>query len=254
MRGRSTIYFKRHSEASSVRTPLKSVEIQIYAEWGLKHGWSVTTITGRLRRDKPGASISHEAIYQWVNSKRPELKCYLPIAGKSRKRRRAGKSHRKLPQPAAPKKSIEVRPEIASYRQRIGDYELDAVLSCRGSKSALQVLIDRRCRKVFLSKVASLEAKEYAKTLCRRIRGDINIIHSITSDNGSEHAAFDSVNLCLISSGSFATLTVLLKGELSRIEIELSESSFQRELTSMISQMNTFNGSKTISTTIHLRF
>ncbi len=188
---------KRHSEASSRRMRLKSQEIRVYVEWGLKRYWSVQAIAGRLRIDIPGAKISYEAIYQWINTERPDLKGYLPVAGKSRRRRRAGRTHRKLIRPQAPKKSIEIRPEIATSRKRIGDYELDAILSCRGSKSALQVLVDRRTRKVFLGKVSSLEAFGYAKTLCCRIHRDALVVHSITSDNGSEHADFSQIESCL---------------------------------------------------------
>ena len=188
---------ERRTNARNQRMRLKSKEIQAYVEWGLRRSWTTIAIAGRLPIDKPGASITPEAIYQWINSERPELKEYLPIAGKSRKRRKAGRKNRKPRPVSVPKKSIEIRPVVANMRQRIGDLELDAILSCRTSKSALQVLVDRKSRKVFLKKVDNLESENYIKTLSYRIHCDIPVIHSMTSDNGTEHAQFHQIESSL---------------------------------------------------------
>lgn len=187
---------ERRTKARGKRMRLKNEKIQTYVEKGLKKMWTPEAIAGRLAKDILGETISAEAIYQWINIERPELKEYLPIAGKSRRRRRTGKSHRK-PRPVhIAKKSIESRPEIATKRQRIGDMELDAILSCRCAKSALQVLVDRKARKVFIRKVSCLEADNYLKSLSCRIRSDIPIIKTVTSDNGVEHAEFHQAESC----------------------------------------------------------
>jgi len=49
---------------------LKSPEIREYVEEKLKLGWSPELISGRLKIDKPGLSISHEAIYQYIYKKK----------------------------------------------------------------------------------------------------------------------------------------------------------------------------------------
>ena len=183
---------ERRSKASSLRMRLKNEVIQKYVEEWLKKGRSVLTIAGRISLDIAGARISHEAIYQWVNEEKPELKSYLPLAGKYQ-RRRVSKRTRQ-PRPVyEPKKSIEARPEEANNRSRIGDYELDAIVSCRGSKSALQVLVDRRLRKVFLKKVPCLEAEIYKEALIEQLKKAPHSFHTITSDNGVEHAEFHAI-------------------------------------------------------------
>lgn len=182
----------RHSKASSQRMRLGSEEIQKFVEAELRHGRSVVTIAGRLPHKFTDDSISAEAIYQWINAQRPDLKCHLSHAGKYQ-RRRTGKKKRKARPVYEPKKSIEIRPEEANNRSRIGDFELDAILSCRGSKSALQVLVDRHARKVFLKKVPCLEAEVYRDALIEQLKKVPIRFHTCTSDNGVEHAAFKDI-------------------------------------------------------------
>lgn len=187
----------RKSIASRKKMRLKNETIRQFVEEKLKNYWTPETIANRLSIEHKGEKISYEAIYQWINEERPELKEYLPIAGKSRKRRRTGKKQRKPLPVSVPKKSIEIRPLDINKRIRIGDFELDAVLSCKGALSALQVLVDRRTRKVFLQRVSCLETEHYCEKLIKRIHCDIPRIHSITSDNGSEHWNFYKVESCL---------------------------------------------------------
>lgn len=178
------------------RTKLKARFIQHYVELHLSEaGWSPEIIAGRLTR--LGYKISAEAIYLWINSeRRDDLKSTLKIAGKSMRRKRA-RRRIKLVQAAAPKKSITERPKEANERISIGHFELDAILSSRGSKFALLVLVDRKSRRVFIRKVSSLEASVYAEKLTRVVNKDISLIKSITSDNGSEHAEFNEIESAL---------------------------------------------------------
>ena len=46
----------------------------------LSKGWSPELIAGRLKREHPHwDTVSHEAIYQWIYSERPDLVGYLSL-------------------------------------------------------------------------------------------------------------------------------------------------------------------------------
>jgi IS30 family transposase len=173
------------------------LEIQNYVELHLRAAqWSPETISGKLKR--LGYHISAEAIYQYINTERPALKSSLLIAGKSRRRRRAGKRQRIRIIAAAPKRSIELLPDGAKQRTEIGHLELDALQGGRG-RAALQVKVDRCSRKIFLDRASSLESKPYADLLIERLLRDIpeGILKTILQDNGSEHADHQRVDHAL---------------------------------------------------------
>lgn len=179
---------ERRSIASKRKMRLKSLEIRCYVELHLKCAqWSPETIAGRLTL--LGYPVSAEAIYQFINMERPDLKSSLLIAGRSRRRRRIGKRHRPKPIAAAEKRSIELLPAAAKERLEIGHFELDALLGNRGG-AALQVKVDRCSRKLFLDRAASLESEPYADLLIQRVMRDIpeGILKTLLQDNGSEHA------------------------------------------------------------------
>jgi IS30 family transposase len=123
----------RRVAASKKKMRLKSETIRWYAEFHLKHvQWSPETIAGKLT--SMGLPISAEAIYQWINAERPDLKSSLLIAGKSRRRRRAVAVSRIKPQAAAPKRSIDFYTTEAKERQEIGHLEIDAMHGRRGGR------------------------------------------------------------------------------------------------------------------------
>lgn len=179
---------QRRSDASKRKMRLKCREIRHYAEFHLSHAmWSPEIIAGNLTR--LGYPISAEAIYQWINIERPDLKSSLLIAGRSRRRRRVGKRNRPRPIPAAEKRSIELLPIESRNRSQIGHFELDAILGKRGT-GAIQNKVDRLSRKMFLDKVSCLEAAPYADTFIARLSRSVppGVLKTILQDNGSEHA------------------------------------------------------------------
>jgi transposase, IS30 family len=189
----------RRSEASRRKMRLKCREIRHYVEFHLSiAGWAPETIAGNLTR--LGYPISAEAIYQYIHWERPDLKSCLPIAGKDRRRRRAGKhSHRRI-LPAADKRSIETLPEASKQRLTIGHFELDAIVGKRGgSGSVIQNKVDRKSRKIFLDKALSLDSHAYAELLIARMKRDVpaGILKTFLEDNGSEHAQHQLVDACL---------------------------------------------------------
>jgi IS30 family transposase len=189
------IAHERRIAASKKKMRLKNLTIRHYTEFHLKQAhWSPEIIAGKLT--SLGYKITAEAIYQFINTERPDLKSCLLVAGKSRRRRRSGKKHRIRPIPAAPKRSIEQLPVQAKERQLIGHLELDAIVGKRGSRSAIQNKTDRCSRKMFLDKVATLEAEPYAETLITRMKASVpkGVLKTILEDNGSEHADHQRVD------------------------------------------------------------
>ena len=185
----------RKAKSRSSRIRLKNKTIQEFVLSKLRQNLSPELIAGRLSVELPEYSISHEAIYQWLlMEENKDLRGYLLCAGKSHRRRRNGKCKRFSKQPAAPKTSIEKRPRAANNRSRLGDLEVDAIVSTRlnRSGSGLQVIVDRKSRRIFTNKVENLESQNYALVLIERLKkefSDALKVHSITMDNGPEHAA-----------------------------------------------------------------
>lgn len=182
--------FRTRRKAASQKMRLKSGEIRHYVEIHLKEAhWSTEAIAGRL--GVLGYSITAQSIYNFIDAEvRHDLNACLPIRGKSRRRRSPGRQRRSpKKEAAAPKLSIEKRPEDVAQRQFLGDFECDALLGKRGG-SALQVLVDRKARKLFLKKVPSLCADVYSQTLIDQFREKIpdEYRNSITMDNGAENA------------------------------------------------------------------
>lgn len=179
---------QRRVTASKRKMRLKTKEIRWYVEFHLKHPkWSPEIIAGKLTI--MGQPISAEAIYQWINEERPDLKSFLAIAGKSRRRRRAVAVSRVKPQAAAPKRSIDLYTTEAKERLTIGHFEVDAMHGKQGGR-VVQNKTDRKTRKMFLDFASSLEAKPYADLCIERFKRDIppGVIRTLLQDNGSEHS------------------------------------------------------------------
>lgn len=187
----------RRVTASKKKMRLKSEEIRWYAEFHLRHAqWSPEIIAGKLTM--MGYKISAEAIYQWINIDRPDLKSSLLIAGKSRRRRRAVAVTKARPQAAAPKRSIDLYSDEAKNRQSIGHFEIDAMHGKQGGR-VVQNKIDRKSRKMFLDFSPTLASKQYADLCMERLKRDIppGILKTLLQDNGAEHSDHLRLELAL---------------------------------------------------------
>ena len=183
---------KNRWAATHKRERLKNKEIREYVESKLKKGWSPEIIAGRLSIDKPGESISHEAIYQYIYEARKELVSCL--VRRHRKRMEKGHSRKHQKSHIPNRVSISERPDVVDKRERIGDWENDSVVS-RQSKAALNVLADRKSRVTLLKK---LQRKTAENTKLAILGSLIKYpVHTITYDNGSENTEHEEVNKVL---------------------------------------------------------
>ena len=95
--------------------------------------------------------------------------------------------------------SIEKRPKEIKERRSFGHWEMDSVMGCKGSVSALIVLTERKTRMGFIVQVADHTAASVVKALnaLERKLGKLfyKIFKSITVDNGCEFQDFEGLEM-----------------------------------------------------------
>lgn len=174
---------------------LRTKAMQKHVEQKLKLGWSPGQISGRLRMEKAGEKVSHEAIYQWIYRERRDLRKYLCWGRKRRMKRGHSRRHRKPHIPG--RVSITERPKGIERRGQIGHWECDLAVSKEG-RGSLQVAVERRSRYVLIMRLPNQKSLEVRRALNRRMsRLARRLRRSITYDNGHENVEHERVNAVL---------------------------------------------------------
>jgi len=161
---------KRRSKASR-RDRLKDEDIRQYVKEKLILGWSPELIAGRIKTERIGASISQEAIYQYIyDSKTPDreelIECLIR-GHRKRKKKGIGRKQKRTKIPG--RVSIEERPESVETRKELGHWEGDSLVS-RKSKEALNSLTERKSRLVFITKLPRKGAEETKDAVIGRLK------------------------------------------------------------------------------------
>jgi len=183
------------ARASRTHRRLKQEGIRRYVDNRLRVGWSPELIAGRLPMRRAGASISHEAIYQWIYAEARHLIPYLVRAYRTRQPRGYSRKHQRTHIPA--RVSIRQRPPHVLGRRRIGHWETDTMVS-RRSPQALQVTVERKTRYARLAQLTKKGAREMSTALTRRLsRYPQALRRSLTYDNGSENTEHVHTNQVL---------------------------------------------------------
>lgn len=86
--------------------------------------------------------------------------------------------------------SIEIRPEEINRRETFGHWEMDLVIGCRKSKSALLTLTERKSRQEIICKIPNKKAENVVTSLRKIQKGSIR---SITTDNGVEFLRYEDL-------------------------------------------------------------
>jgi IS30 family transposase len=161
----------------------------------LKNRWAPQTIAGDLKRQgKPGYSISHETIYQYIYSaegRAMDLYQYLTRPFKNRRRRfgRKPRHLRGIPQ----EMGIRHRPALIETRQDFGHWEGDLMMFIRQHGHAnLTTLVERMSRFTVLL----FNQSRKSEAVMGRIRDKLSSLpraarQSITFDRGSEFMAWE---------------------------------------------------------------
>jgi IS30 family transposase len=147
--------------------------------------WSPEQIKGRCQKDgRP--MVSHERIYQLIRKDKQEggnLYKHTRHRLKHRKRPVGGKSNG-----IKDKVSIDDRPAIINEKMRFGDWEIDTIIG-EENKGAIVTIVERQTGFLFMKKLPEgKNAKGLATVVIDLLLPYKHIVHSITSDNGTEFA------------------------------------------------------------------
>jgi transposase, IS30 family len=195
----------QRKRVSVQRERIRDKRIQRYIMKKLKQRWSPEIISNLVSSDLPGTSISPETIYQFIYhsplGQQYNLKQYLIRAHRLRKARGYSRKHTKshIPQ----RVSIDHRPPLVLQRTQPGHWESDAIIS-RQSPAAIAVMLERKTRKVKLTKLPAKTSHHFKNALTRCLSHyPPHMRQSITYDNGSENVQHMDVNYVLGTTSYF---------------------------------------------------
>ena len=159
----------------------------------LKRGWSPDLIAGRLK-ELEDSYLNQESIYQFIYSlagRKANLRQYLRRTHRVRHHKK-GRKHRtetKIPN----RTDITKRPRFIEKRRQFGHWEGDNVVYDR-HRSALSTSVERKTRKVIITKPRNLTAEEKSRILIKRLRPlPEQARRTMTYDNGKEAARHEAV-------------------------------------------------------------
>jgi IS30 family transposase len=139
---------------SGKRPRLKDERIVFYVRKKLSLDCSPEIIANKIAQDLQGASINHEAFYQYIyypkTQGREELIRQLVRSHRKRKKKSKCRKERKAKMPN--RISINERPESVDNRSRYGHRVGDSLLS-RKSIVALNSLVERKSRLLLLTRL-----------------------------------------------------------------------------------------------------
>lgn len=157
----------------------------------LKNHRSPEQIAGALKRSR-GETVSHESIYIWIYTYRPDLKKYLRQK-KGKYRRRGGTKKREKTREEGKKRRINTRPAIVEKRSRIGDWEGDTIVG-RGQSGRILTYVERKSGYLVAALIESGSPSLVLKTTAASFRGiPKKKRRTLTLDNGIEFSAYELI-------------------------------------------------------------
>lgn len=178
--------FEDRKGKSHFKERVPNPKIRLYIEKKIRHYLSPELISGRIKKDYPELSISHETIYMWIYEQRPDLIKYLWYQRKKRRKRHSAMNKRSIR--VQNRKMIDKRPTEVEKRDIFGHFEIDTVIS-RESKYSLVVMHERSSRMTYISRIKEKTAKEVEKAIIKRLSKLADVFRkTLTFDNGTENA------------------------------------------------------------------
>ncbi|NOQ88732.1 MAG: IS30 family transposase [Gammaproteobacteria bacterium] len=157
----------------------------------LRMKWSPDQISNTLC-DEGILDISHETIYKhiWLDLYNGgNLYTHLRQSQKKRRKRYNAYDSRGM---LAGKRHITQRPQVATSRKRIGDWEIDLVMG-RSDKDCILTLVDRKSGFTKIYKLKNKTKKETNKKLLKLMSSLDTKIKTITADNGTEFHGYKEI-------------------------------------------------------------
>jgi len=158
-----------------------------HVETELRNKRSPDQIAGRMLRKGRKHTVSHQAIYLYVERDKKQggdLHACLRYQGKKYKWRGvAGDGRGQIPN----RKGIEERPEVVNAKERSGDWESDLVVSPQDGQGAVATFVERTCMYFRAILVADRSSDEMVRASSEAL-GDIPEAFrlTMTHDNGKE--------------------------------------------------------------------
>ena len=178
----------KNSAHSHVHCKWKDIELLRFIEKHLKMKWSPEIISHEWSLVSNNKHFSAQSIYTLIYLHRTEWKKYLICKGKKYTRSNDSRKNSCTLKNCV---SIEERPNEVNNRNRPGDFEIDTVVSCRGGKSCLAVIVCRSSRLYFIRKIKDKSASEMTKAIISVLK-DFDV-KTITFDNGKENAFHEKI-------------------------------------------------------------
>jgi len=191
---------KRRSRGRQDR--LKNDIIRKYVVEELKKRTSPEQIAGRISKEHPGQTISHEAIYQFIYNQihrdgwgllkpgRQDLRSCL----RRRKKRRTHKGMRRCQKMSVERGTpIDSRPKIVDRRTRVGDWESDTVAS-KDNGTGINTLVERKTGLVFITRLKDKTSEATVSAIEGRTK-DLprEAKQTATFDNGPENQKWEEL-------------------------------------------------------------
>jgi len=177
-------------------------KIKTYIKSKLKEDWSPEQIAGRMKLDI-GMHICHETIYRYIyHNKSKGGRLYKYLRHKNKKYHSRSNNYQRRGT-IIDRISIDKRPKVVEYKNRIGDFEIDTVIG-RHHVGALVTVVDRKSKFTLIKNVTSKRAQEVTKALINMLLPLKPITKTITSDNGKEFAYHKEISKTLDTDFYFA--------------------------------------------------
>ena len=149
-------------------------------------------ITGRLK-SAFGISVCHESIYQHILKDAKAGGSLYRSLRQSRKKRRQRRVNKEERRGCIKNRiGIEQRPEIVEDRSRVGDWEVDTIVS-RESKPVLITAVERCSLATKIIRVNCKEAPVVSNALVDKLSDYKEVVLTITGDNGKEFAGHEQI-------------------------------------------------------------
>jgi len=151
----------------------------------VRQDWRPEQISGWLKKHQE-IGISPEWIYQHIlvdQQTGGDLHIHLRQHGKRRKRYGQYDRRGTLPN----RVSIEERPPLVEQRARLGDWEVDTLVG-KGHRGALVSLVERKSRYTLLQPVTQRLANLVADATISLLLPFVDLVYTLTGDNGKEFA------------------------------------------------------------------
>lgn len=157
----------------------------------IKDCWSPEQITGYCKRQSI-PMVSHETIYQFIytdKEKGGDLYKYLRTA---RCKRKPKKNKRKGKFSIMDRVFIKERPAIVDAKERFGDWEADTIIGAN-HKGAILGVVERKSMFALYVKTNGKKSESIKHELINLLAPFKKLVHTITSDNGTEFAEHKAI-------------------------------------------------------------